>query len=155
MRCISIDPGASTGWALWENEELIACGACEPEQVRACVGTLARVGVAAPPIEHVIVEVPQKYPNDRIDPNNLITLGVSAGIAVGMFLPARVRRVFPREWKAQMPKAMHHPMIYGALSLRGRAVVDVGGRGLRGKALGDLMDAVGLGLYAITRGLWR
>lgn len=151
MRCLAIDPGASTGWAVYEDGRLVACGACDPQDV----WLYARP--AGPEVEHVFFEKPQKYPHDDIPPANLITLAVSAGIAIGPFVTygAKVAFALPKEWKGQTPKNISHARSWAALTPGEQAVVSMRGKGLSAKALLDMLDAVALGQYALAKGLWR
>ncbi len=150
MRCLAIDPGASSGWALYENRLLVACGACRPHEVwHAALGATIRV-------DRVYLEKPQVYPRDDVDPNTLITLAVSAGIAVGPFVAAGARLdvVLPRQWKGQLPKKVCHARSFGALTEAERSVVGACGRGMSSKPLLDMLDAVALGQHALATRVW-
>ncbi len=145
-RYLAIDPGASTGWALYEGTtpRLSACGVCEPP------------GLQWGHIDRVIVEHPEKYPRDNVNPNNLITLAGRMGRVVG---PLEVNGATidyrkPAEWKGQESKPMSHGRSWAALTPAEQAVVVRCSRGIKAKPLLDMLDAVALGQYAIAAGLW-
>lgn len=145
MRYLAIDPGGSTGWAVFEDGKLLDCGACAPP------------GLRWRGIQGVLVEMPQKYPHDNVDSNNLITLAYRLGRVVGPLeiegVP--IRTVHPKEWKGQLSKDVCH--------LRGRKkmtppeleLMDLRALPLSAKARLDMLDAVCLGLWALTTGMWH
>ncbi len=148
MRCLALDPGRSTGWAYLEDRRLVACGACE-----GGVAPYAHPSL----FDRVIIEKPQVYPSDPVDPNDLITLAVVVGEYKHTYeaAGAKVFLVLPREWKGQIPKPKHHPRIWAALKTANEQIAcQEGGKGLRQKALGDMMDAIGLGQYAVNMGIF-
>ncbi len=140
-----MDPGASTGWALYENGVLAECGACVPG---------ARTWTH---IDACVAEKPQVYPRDNVDPNNLITLAVSLGIVLGPLVLAGVPVVYvlPRDWKGQLPKDVHAKRIVARLKPAELEVYRAAYAPLDAKARTDLTDAVGLGQWALLHGLWR
>jgi hypothetical protein len=141
---VAIDPGRSTGWAVFtEAGSLARCGACDgtfPFQVSPGV--------------RVLIERPQVYSprHSKGDPNDLITLAIRVGTYVERFKSqgAEVRLVLPHDWKGTIKKPIHHPRIYSRLDSAEQMEVDRGGRGLSMKAVEDMMDAVGLGVWART-----
>ncbi len=141
---LAIDPGASTGWALFDRGTLVDCGACAP-------------GSRTWTVTRCIAEKPMVYPREPVDPNNLITLAVSLGIVLGPLVLAGVQITYitPREWKGQTPKPVHHPRIVAKLSPPELALYRARIGPLGAKARTDLTDAVGLGQYAILHGLWH
>ncbi len=94
----------------------------------------------------VIVEIPcWRGKNTKASPDSLITLGIRAGIVAGRYeqLEQRVQLVHPHKWKGNVPKNVHHPRIKAALCADELALI-------RG-ASGDMLDAVGLGLWELGR----
>lgn len=74
-----------------------------------------------------------------------------AGLALDFFLPI--------EWKGATPKSIHHERVWARLADRERMVVNdaFSRRGMNGKPLPaskrhNVLDAVGLGLFALGRG---
>jgi hypothetical protein len=145
MRCIAIDPGASTGWAIFDSGALVACGACAPP------------GMAWGGIDRVVAEMPQRYPHDTVNPNDLITLAYRLGRVVGPLERegAVIHTVLPREWKGQMPKDLCHRRSRAKLTPAELAIVDAVLPTLGAKAKTDMLDAVALGQWALVAGLWR
>lgn len=143
---MAIDPGASTGWAIFDSGfgTLVDCGACKPP------------GLPWTGIQRVICEMPQKYPHDNIPPGNLITLAYRLGLVVGPLMAqgAVVVTVTPHEWKGTTPKDLCHRRSRAKLSPAELVLLDSALGGLKGKS-DDMLDAVALGQYAILAGLWR
>ncbi len=108
-------------------------------------------------MDHVVAELPQRYPDDPVNPNNLITLAYRLGVVVGP-LVARgvpVELVLPRVWKGgNPPKAIHHPRIVTKLRPAERVVYDRALGALGAKARTDLTDAVGIGQWALMTKRW-
>ncbi len=144
MRCLAIDPGAVTGWALYESRALTACGVCAPP------------GLQWGKIDRVLAEMPQKYPHDNVDPNRLLVLARNLGLVVGplQLAGARIAYVKPAEWKDQEPKPVCHARLWKALTPAAQAIVAACGRGIQAKPLLDMLDAVALGQYALQERLW-
>lgn len=94
----------------------------------------------------VIVEVPTgRGGNTKATPDNLIALALSAGRVIGRYeqLGQLVRTVTPNQWKGSVPKAIHHKRIRAALGEDELRLL-VG-------ATGDVIDAVGIGLWELGR----
>ncbi len=156
-RFLAIDPGASTGWALYEGARpvLTLCGVCDPP------------GLQWGRIDRVLVEHPTKYPHDNVPPNNLITLAARMGRVIGPLEVAGAHIDYrkPADWKGQEPKPVCHGRSWVKLSAAEQEVVRkcastviksfVPGAKVRdGHPLLDMLDAVALGQYAIAAGLW-
>ncbi len=110
----------------------------------------------------VIIEVPKIYTARLMkgDPNNIVTLALQVGRYIERYAgafddQATVIRVFPNEWKGQVPKDIHHPRIYNRLSTNEQYIVNLAGKKLGVKARGDMMDAVGLGQYAVQMNYFK
>ncbi len=155
MRGLAIDPGASTGYAVYEYEvechgtlttwQLLDCGAFKP-------GTRTWTHIDA-----VIAEKPQRYPHEPISPADLEALREHLRVVLRPLLAAKVpvHYVRPAEWKGQTPKPIHARRIQAKLSppeleVYLRCMLPLGT-----KARTDCTDAVGLGQYAILHGIWR
>jgi hypothetical protein len=145
---LSLDPGLSTGFAWWSPKlQLVACG--------------VRVDGPGPAVEydisHLIIECPRIYTARLMkgDPNNIVTLAVQVGRYIERYGSRGFTSVFPGEWKQQQSKGAHHPKIFKALSPVAQEIVRKAGKGMGEKALGDMFDAIGLGQYAITMGIFK
>jgi len=153
-RLVSIDPGHDTGWASWDSARLVGCGLCH---VKDYPELPFRAGL---PIDDLIVEVPQDYSSNRqVDPNDLISLGYKVGAIVGVFtayhhLMSRTftcARVFPREWKGQLPKNICHDRHLPKLDAREKRVLQTALAEVPNGKRHDVKDAVCLGLWRIKR----
>lgn len=151
---LAIDPGLSTGWAVF-TPHLQSCGMGDPPDLK---------------VHHLIIEKPQVYPHTpTAQANNLITLAFQAGQYVGSIQHKALTVVLPHVWKGTLPKPIHHLRIWKALDDAEKATVLTLAKGvsnylqacevwvtLRRKTLPggkecDMMDAIGLGLYALNR----
>lgn len=147
-RCLAVDPGNISGWALFVNGLLTDCGVWHgyPRPLQTMSAN------------KVLIEMPQFYRASlsKGDPNDLAKVCVGVGKYSAWFedLGAVVTTVKPSEWKGQLKKEVHHPRIWSALCPLDQTLVSARGKGLSAKALTDLMDAVGLGFWAIKTGLW-
>ena len=131
---LAIDPGACTGWATFgELKQLLACG------------------IGDPPVElagHVIIELPQVYPQQPVPPNDLITLAFLAGRYAGR-ASGEVFTVFPHQWKGNLPKEVCAARVRMKLSSEEKKIVD--DCDLPKSQMHNTMDAIGIGLFAIGR----
>ncbi len=99
----------------------------------------------------LVIELPQVYQHGRSkgDPNDLIRVAFYAGAvagALGYFgglLTGKLLTPTPGDWKGQVPKAIHHERI--------RRVLSTKELGLVSRVDHNVMDAVGLGLWALGR----
>lgn len=135
MILVAIDPGRHTGIAVFIDGRLAAASALNVDPLKP-----PNLGIAA---DEVIVEVPTIYPRSPVDPASLIKLAFTAGVLVGRLGAPKVRAVAPREWKGQRPKAIHNKRTLSLLDANERAKI------LR--ATSDVLDAIGLGLWAVGR----
>lgn len=141
---LAIDPGADMGWALFESATLISCGLGQPD------GTALRIA-------RVAIERPMIYPGPRqkARPRDVITLALRAGEAAGLY--ARVYGVTPEyfepdEWKGgSISKEAHHPRIWKRLNGTERRLVSTNCGRLPEKKQHNVLDAIGIGLFALGR----
>jgi hypothetical protein len=136
FQLLAIDPGTHTGWALFGGRnQLIACGLGDPPVERAV---------------SVVIEIPQIYPQHPVPPNDLITLAFLAGRYVGR-ATCEVSTVFPHQWKGNLSKENCAARVRFRLSPEEKEVVDV--LDIPAKQLHNVMDAIGIGLFALGRGV--
>lgn len=140
---LAIDPGTTTGWALFTSGDrrLAMCGLNQPEEPA--------------PITSVTIERPRIYPHGRTkNPNDVLSVAINAGEWAGRYkalgVPV-VRYVEPATWKGQVPKDVHHARIWSRLSANEQEIVSVCGRGMPPSKRHNMLDAVGLGLWAVGR----
>jgi len=98
-------------------------------------------------IHHAVVEGQEKYPKDRVRPNDLIHLAQVAGLAAGYihaYHDIRPLIVKPRLWKGSVPKDVHQKRILSQVTI-GEACSYLQ---CNKTEQGHLIDAIGLALYA-------
>lgn len=154
---LSIDPGSWTGWALFIDEELFACGRVTSEHVRTL--PFLEDGLDLTDMD-VIVEVPIMYDTSREkNPNSVFRNGVLSGQIKGMYaaMGATVEEVSPaRKWKGSIPKPakgevyiIEHRLMK-RLSEQEKALV-LATIGKRQKQLDhNVVDAVAMGKWKMT-----
>jgi len=92
-----------------------------------------------------IIEKPVVYERGRVRKSDIVDLAFSAGLVAGGY--AQHRCVSPAEWKGQVPKSVHQRRILGRLSPSEASVL----AGALKKHLVHVLDAVGIGLWALRR----
>lgn len=133
MILLAIDPGKKQGWAVFVDGLLVACGkGLEPKR----------------PVDRVVIELPESrggHTNTPVD--SLIALAIEAGAAAGRAQVNGSEIVWAKAsaWKGQTPKQICHVRALAKLDAKERAIVDAS------NATGDTLDAVALGLWALTR----
>jgi hypothetical protein len=142
---LAIDPGISSGWALFDGAALVACAAGDPRHI------VARKAIAS-----VMIECPQAYPRSKVDPNNLITLAVRVGRYAQHFeaLGAKVSLVLPHDWKGNVDKVVNCNRVLLGLTPVERTIYEPAARGLSDKVRMDLLDALGLGKWTTKLNRW-
>lgn len=147
---VAIDPGLDTGWSIWLERparpsfELLACGLGDPRSSRAHIASA---------ISSVLIESPVIYPHSKANPNDIIRLAVNAGTWAGRYemLGACVEFVEPSRWKGQVPKDIHHGRVWSALTPEEQKIVDSAVKSRPASKRHNILDAVGLGLWAAKR----
>lgn len=147
---VTIDPGAMTGWAIWNAYGLIACGLGDPRLHPNHVVTSERQQDV---IDDVWIEYPVIYPRSKARPNDILKLAQVAAEFGGGYKTCgvEVHYVEPATWKGQLSKAMHHPRVWAALRDFERAVVDVACTGMSPTKRENVLDAIGLGQWVRLR----
>jgi hypothetical protein len=105
-------------------------------------------------VERIAVEGQEKYPRDRIRPNDLIHLAQVSGMASAhaqqhyplatLWIPT------PRMWKGQVPKNVHQGRILARLGLTEKLEEVEGAQGMTKTQRGHVIDAIGLALWVAT-----
>ena len=149
---VAIDPGTKAlGWARFTPEgRLVSCGVSRTIE-RTSDGQIdahARaLGIGA---DRAVVEEMEIRPG-RVESQPADLLRVQAvGCAVAGLVALRVSLLPPSRWKGSIPKRVHHVRIRSALSGNEREIVDRAAAGAGAHAK-EVLDAVGLGLYALRR----
>jgi hypothetical protein len=156
----SIDPGrTATGWALFRDSRLVACGKDSAETLLD--GHKLRTIV--PSYSVVVIERPIIYPNgkknDKPD-NDILQLGILAGEYRGYcrMLQCSTEYVLPKSWKGTIGKPKNKNETY-IIEERVLKVLDEAERKLvystkstRAKKLDhNTIDGIGIGLWAVGR----
>ena len=158
MICLGVDPGKqSPAWALVERlggrPTLLACG----------LGPLGPLDWnALPRPDCGVVEVPVAYPGSKVNTNDLITLALEAGRALG-YMASRLRfiqgkglgtvqEVKPADWKGQLPK----PSKAGDAYIVARRIIDrchgtghVQALDLAPSLEHNVWDAIGIAMFGL------
>lgn len=151
---IAIDPGASCGWAHFDDEvesdpklvELSACGLWDLD---------SRTILATPvswDCSHLVIEDQVIYPKSKADPNDIVELAKQAG---------RVRDrcrhfhgftwVEPRTWKGTLAKDTMSVRILEALNVSERRVYFTAADKVPEGVRHNIIDAIGIGLWKLGR----
>lgn len=136
---LAIDPGADSGWALFDDSKtLLECG-------------LGR-SVITP--SHTVIEKPRIYPGakQKARAEDVITLAVRAGEWGGRLEHlSTIRYVEPHQWKGSVPKEIHQPRIWAKLNDKEKSILDKACQGMAPSKRHNVIDAVGIGLWAVGR----
>lgn len=154
MNLIAIDPGKTTGWAIFVDGGLRRAGTRKSgsstyfsEEVawdHMPLGGLV-------PLDCVLIELPRWYPHDHSDVNDLIDLAVLVGEIKRHYESQdfKVELVWPRTWKGNVPKPIMTKRILSRLTPDELAVVPLRPRAKTPDH--NCVDAVGLGLWKLGR----
>jgi len=150
-RVTAIDPGATSGFAQFTAGKLFAADTFAGEKLPE----VWHRGYA----QTLVLEVPRIYPgNSKGDPNDIIKLAMRAGEIRGHYIrtaSVRIVEVFPRTWKGNVPKDIHHARVLAALDEQERGVLAPRARRVtKTNPHGfdhNMLDAVGLGLWFLQR----
>jgi hypothetical protein len=168
---IAIDPGGS--------KKGCAGARFTPDGDLVCVAADVRDFAERDGGEDVVIERPQQDGRSRaVPPKVLIELAWNGALLAGRLAGpfGKVIEFLPSEWKESLPKAVHHSRLVEALAFQEHAVLndafpayrdqieaacrkgalsrwakDGNAHYPRGSALPDVLDAVGLGLFALKR----
>lgn len=146
---LSVDPGSCTGWAYWRSNKLVKCGVCSPESFRQVVPPEAFVTSKLG-----VIELPMVYQRSKAPPKDIVRLAVRVGILTEKMLAGGIPSVVelcPTTWKGQVPKDIHHARLFAALSASEQEVVRACGAGIAPSLRNNMLDAVGLGHFQITK----
>jgi hypothetical protein len=150
---IAIDPGKHhLAWAKFLEGRLVACGLAEGEP-RELADVLEEIGARG----EAVIEVPRVYPSRRWrgDPNDLIDVALTAGVAAGVLcrLGTKIEYVRPGTWKKNVPKRIHNDRVRSALDDHERLLFET--CGVAAFKRHNVLDAIGLGLWRLGRKVER
>jgi len=162
MKIVACDPGVKeSAFAHFEGRRLVKCYSAKSVKIRAA--------------DFALIEMPRVYPgNGKGDPNHLVDLAaVAGGVQKELEMKgARAEYVHPQKWKGHLKKPPHHARVWLQMSDQDREILaraagytprevkeKIHAACMRlahsGRVSGyswkahNLLDAVGLGLYAI------
>lgn len=140
MYTLAIDPGLSTGWALFLGTQLVQCGLGPPP-----------FGFAmGPGLDRTAIERPEVYTEKRLqkgDPNNLITLAIMVGVYICKSVTKDIYTPLPKTWKGQVPKEIHNRRVLSALTPFEKDIYAVGVVNVAPSERNNVIDAIGLGQW--------
>jgi hypothetical protein len=143
---LAIDPGADMGWARFDHGRLVGCGVGgDLDGLDRCLWRPTRV----------VLERPMIYPHGRqkARPRDVITLALRAGERAGLYgLRYNVEPEYfePDEWKGgSISKEAHHPRVWKRLADEEKRVASLAGQLVPEKKHHNMLDAIGIGLFAL------
>jgi hypothetical protein len=142
---LAIDPGQTSGWALYSNRKLLACGLGDPSTCRWHVPSA---------FSKVVIEKPRIYPGGRTkNPNDVLSVAVNAGEWGGRYAQqgCAIEYVEPSKWKGQTKKEIQHARDWAKLSVEEQDVVTAAGKGMAASKRHNMLDGIGIGLWAVGR----
>lgn len=99
--------------------------------------------------QNLIIEMPRIYPGSgqqKGDLNDLLDLASVVGLCESFYNPTQRERVFPAQWKGQVPKKIMTARILSKLTPAERVCIQsVGAKDH------NIIDAIGIGLWKLSR----
>jgi len=139
---LAIDPGESSGWAIFFKGMLIACGLNgEPSPL-------------PPKLDLLVIEEPRIYPGGRTRrPADIMKVQASAHHWRGKLEArcAEVRMIAPRTWKGTIDGDIVCARTLAKLDPGERQVFDDAMHGVAKRKQHNVLDAIGLGLWVSGR----
>lgn len=128
---------------MFESNQLLCCGLA-PNAQPLIAG-----------VQRLVIERPTIYPGrQKARPRDIITLALRAGQWAGIVKRAtniEAEYVEPFAWKGTVRKDIHHARIQATLLPGERLMVEEGCKGVAASKRHNVLDAVGLGLFAVGR----
>ncbi len=158
---LAIDPGANTGWATFDScRRLTACGL-----VSGPASPLPPMAVA-----RVVIECAELRGRGEKNPNSILLMARVAGEWWGRYHSHCPEYILPADWKGTTPKDIDHRRTFARLApfeelaalVRGCAGVSPKSapidaaihEGLtKSDKRANILDAIGIGLWAVGRGV--
>ena len=146
---VAIDPGAKhLGWARFVDGVLSTCGLSKASMPGAHADNVCEGSKHDRP-DVVIVE--QMSPRDLPNEADLLRVTETGCYVAGTLQPSTFRLVPARTWKGSVPKDIHHRRVRAKLSPVELARLERGLEGVAPRLQHNVLDAVGIGLYAVGR----
>lgn len=163
---VAIDPGGTTGWAMFQQGELVLCGYGSFDKIAVqrldqlfSLEEPAWLRLAARGGGVCVVEFPQAYPGPKSkqDPNHIIRTAYRCGELANPFrrLGFVVEEVYPNGWKGTADKKLTLERVLDRLTEREKSLLEAAKPAKsKSKSLDhNMIDAVGIGLWRVYRRL--
>lgn len=152
---LAIDPGVrALGGAFFRDGTLLEarCSIAREGSLGACVirhlSTFHGITAHRPDVALELMRIRAK--DSRSRPDDLIDVQ-AAGSALAGACRSRVTFYPPSEWKAGVPKTIHHKRLLGALVAEERLALDCALSTTPKSHHKEILDALGIGLYHLSR----
>ncbi len=150
---LAIDPGADTGWAVFDScRRLTACGLYDGDK-NLTLPTNIEIGTK------VLIECPKLRPYGEKNPNSILLCARRAGEWGGRYNFCTVEYLLPNDWKGSTSKGIDHERTWSRLDVKELGIVDAyfkqahGRNGLAPNRRHNVLDAIGIGLHGVGRGV--
>lgn len=151
---ISIDPGSSgTGYAIWSDSSLVQCDnilSRSDDWMEKCwdICRILNGEAGYHQISKVVIERPSFFQSSKggvaARSGSLVKLSILVGMIIGVLGRQKTTLVDISSWKGNVPKDIMIPRIIKMLRPDEAKLLD-------GKKASHVYDAVGIGLYALSR----
>lgn len=144
---LTIDTGTHSAWTLSEHGRIKDCGLVLVKHDRP-LQPLPEVTGAL-----VYIERPVYRPNEQVDPNNIITLGIKVGRFKETYLVLgnKVIEITPVDWKGSTPKDIQNARDAQALSPEETVIVQRALSRVAASHHHDIWDSVGINVWACRK----
>jgi len=143
MTLLAVDPGADAGWARFSDSgKLVGCGLNHPAMTQG--------------ITRCVIERPVIYPGSRgkARPNDILTLALRAGEwagRVGVDSGITPEYIEPRKWKGTIDGDICNARVFATLTDGEKDILVTAGKSVAPSKRHNIIDAVGIGLWACKR----
>lgn len=148
MIVVGVDPGTrALGLALFEHGRLAHVQLVRAkglEQMLSAILDLNRYWA-----DRLVVERAEVYPDGNAKPNDLGQLLIVAGAIAGSVRHTRLMLPYPKQWKGQVPKNIHHDKLRKGLTDADRRVLDAAMSFVPPSLRHNMLDAVGLARWGM------
>jgi hypothetical protein len=150
---LGVDPDTtSLGWALLAKGRLYQAGLVRAKNLEGMIFEVTRARAWTwETIDLLVVERAEIYPHGEARPNDLSQLLIVAGTVAGYVAHRRLCLPYPKEWKKQVPKEIHHRRLLEGLTQEEHAVLDAALRGVPMSLRHNVLDAVGLAKWGAAQ----
>ena len=144
MNLLAIDPGECTGFATFR------------DGVFGWAGVTYLYETLAFQPNRLVIEIPNAHESkgktrSKRDPQAIITLAVTCGQWIRHISAPDTVRLFPSQWKGQVPKPVHNARVLACLAPAEIQAFQFYTSGLAPSKLHNVIDAIGLGLFNLGR----